>query len=193
MYLSPDFSDRLRNLRAARSLLYSLFLCRSCLLRNNRIREVFPKIGLPVKDRLRGGDSHLDHGIVRFRGGQRLHAEARLCHDIGKLHELSKFPENDYTDEDFAKAIFQLKKNFCDERINDVKTIGEKLYGKNKSKPSKTIQKTESVKVEVHNNNEKAGMDPNLKSHQQKVNPVVVLGLVAVVVIIVLVCLLVLK
>lgn len=101
--------------------------------------------------------------------------------------------KNDYTDEDFAKAIFQLKKNFCDERINDVKTIGEKLYGKNKSKPSKTMQKTESVKVEVHNNNEKAGMDPNLKSHQQKVNPVVVLGLVAVVVIIVLVCLLVLK
>ena len=24
---------------------------------------------------------------------------AAICHDIGKLHELSKFPENDYTDE----------------------------------------------------------------------------------------------
>lgn len=101
--------------------------------------------------------------------------------------------KNDYTDEDFAKAIFQLKKNFCDERINDVKTIGEKLYGDNKTKISKSVQKAESAKVEGQNNKAKAGVDPNLKSHQQKVNPVVVIGLVAVVVIIVLVRLLVLK
>lgn len=40
--------------------------------------------------------------------------------------------KTDFTDEDFARAVFELKKNFCDERIEDVKTIGKKLYVKKK-------------------------------------------------------------
>ena len=32
-----------------------------------------------------------------------------------------------FEDGDFAKALFELKKNFCDERIEDVKIIGKKL------------------------------------------------------------------
>ena len=32
-----------------------------------------------------------------------------------------------YTDEDFARAVFMLKKNFCKERIADVKKIGKAL------------------------------------------------------------------
>ena len=35
-----------------------------------------------------------------------------------------------YTDEDFARAVFMLKKNFCNERIADVKKIGKALYKK---------------------------------------------------------------
>lgn len=35
-----------------------------------------------------------------------------------------------YTDEDFKKAVYELEKNFCGERINDVKKIGKALYGK---------------------------------------------------------------
>ena len=35
-----------------------------------------------------------------------------------------------YTDEDFARAVFMLKKNFCKERIADVKKIGKALYKK---------------------------------------------------------------
>lgn len=51
-----------------------------------------------------------------------------------------------YNDEDFARAVFELKKNFCDERINDVKKIGKDLY---------------SSKENVNNKK-----DPNVKSHQ---------------------------
>ena len=35
-----------------------------------------------------------------------------------------------FTDDDFARAIFELKKNFCEERIKDVKTIGRALSSK---------------------------------------------------------------
>ena len=35
-----------------------------------------------------------------------------------------------YIDEDVARAVFMLKKNFCNERIADVKKIGKALYKK---------------------------------------------------------------
>lgn len=35
-----------------------------------------------------------------------------------------------FTDDDFARAVFELKKNFCQERIADVKKIGKALYSK---------------------------------------------------------------
>ena len=98
--------------------------------------------------------------------------------------------KKEYTDEDFARAIFQLKKNFCDERIKDVKTIGESLYG------SKKITSTEQIKTiskETSTKKRSAGTVPNAKSHQQKITPIVVIGLVAVVGIIILVCLLAMK
>ena len=37
-------------------------------------------------------------------------------------------PKEEYTDEDFALAVFELKRNFCPERIEDVKTVGRALY-----------------------------------------------------------------
>lgn len=47
--------------------------------------------------------------------------------------------KNTFTDEDFARAIFELKSNFCDERIEDVKTIGKKLYRKNSVKENPVV------------------------------------------------------
>ena len=44
-------------------------------------------------------------------------------------------PKEEFTLEDFGNAVFDLKNNFCDERIEDVKFIGKSMYG-NKSKSS---------------------------------------------------------
>ena len=55
-----------------------------------------------------------------------------------------------YTDEDFARAIFWLKKNFCQERIDDVKKIGKTLY-----------KRTEKIQAP-----QTTGTDPNAQSHQ---------------------------
>lgn len=40
-----------------------------------------------------------------------------------------------FTEDDFPMAILELKENFCDERIEDVKKIGRALYGKSEQKP----------------------------------------------------------
>ena len=59
-----------------------------------------------------------------------------------------------YTDEDFTRAIFMLKKNFCNERIEDVKKIGKTLYKKtvqkeqNKSNQNQTDNKEKESKKE---------------------------------------------
>lgn len=45
-----------------------------------------------------------------------------------KLFADKKDP-SEYTDEYYRDAIFELTENFCDERIEDVKTIGRTLYG----------------------------------------------------------------
>ena len=47
-------------------------------------------------------------------------------------------PSSEWTDRDFTDAIAELKMNFCDERINDVKKIGKKLY------PSKKCQEKQT-------------------------------------------------
>lgn len=80
-----------------------------------------------------------------------------------------------YTDDDFADAIFELKENFCDERIEDVKTIGKKLYG--------SSSRTEPVKTST---DEKPGTSPNLQGHQEKNNRTRIIILVAIIVIIIL-------
>lgn len=68
-------------------------------------------------------------------------------------------PEDEWDGDDFADAIAELKMNFCDERINDVKKIGKKLYPSGSSKGSaktseakatpKTAAKNETVKIRV--------------------------------------------
>ena len=78
---------------------------------------------------------------------------------------------------DFAKALFELKKNFCDERIEDVKIIGKKLYG---------LEEQPKKEEPVY-----CGTSPNRQSRQK--NSVLLLAGLAALMIIVLVVLLLLK
>ena len=92
---------------------------------------------------------------------------------------------SEFTDEDFAKAIFELKRNFCDERIQDVKTIGEKLYGK-KDVASKSVSEGNDYTMKRSS----VGTFPNHQSHQKNGSKAqMVIGLVAVVVIIIIILL----
>lgn len=85
--------------------------------------------------------------------------------------------KNNFTDEDFAKAIFELKKNFCDERIVDVKTIGKKLYG---NKPISNHAQEPYKQKSTYNNS--TGTSPNHNSHPRKKNivPAVVAGIAVI-------------
>lgn len=49
---------------------------------------------------------------------------------VGTLVSAGK---DSYTDADFARAVFELKRNFCKERIEDVKRIGIALYRKHEN------------------------------------------------------------
>ncbi|MBR1444347.1 MAG: hypothetical protein IJ583_12550 [Firmicutes bacterium] len=40
----------------------------------------------------------------------------------------TSYPDKNYNKEDFTKAVYELKKNFCKERIQDVKIIGRYVY-----------------------------------------------------------------
>lgn len=63
-----------------------------------------------------------------------------------------------YTDEDFTRAVFELKRNFCDERINDVKKIGRSLYKKSEPKV---------IDSSTANRNKDTGIIPNVQSHRE--------------------------
>lgn len=90
--------------------------------------------------------------------------------------------KSEFSDEDFAKAVFELKRNFCDARISDVETIGKSLYGGSISR--------EKVPVTELNASRTKGILPNQQSHQQSTNIIpIVIGLVAVVLIIILILL----
>lgn len=88
--------------------------------------------------------------------------------------ELVSANKDTFTDDDFARAVFELKDNFCQARIDDVKKIGKTLYKKGPVSTSTVKQKT--------------GVSPNPARHQaQKKFPKIVkivIGLVAVVVVI---------
>lgn len=81
-----------------------------------------------------------------------------------------------FTKDDFGAAVFELKENFCDERIEDVKKIGKALYSvKEQAKPEARQQTGQT----------KHGTDPNAESHQTN-NALLMAGLVAAAMIILL-------
>lgn len=95
-----------------------------------------------------------------------------------------------FTDEDFAMAVLELKENFCDERIQDVKTIGKKLYT---AKPEASKQNSKSPKETMPKTEKKEGANqekhPNQQSHQKE-NKSTVFKLVAVGIILLIIALL---
>ena len=76
-----------------------------------------------------------------------------------------------FTDEDYADAVFELKRNFCQERISDVKTIGKKLYG---------TQKPEGKKGQAP----KGENCPKEMGHQAQRKLGIIVGVVAIVVVV---------
>ena len=92
-----------------------------------------------------------------------------------------------FTDEDFAKAVFYLKGNFCDERIEDVKKIGKTLYASESKKSNKSLNAVNE------NKRSQTGKNPNQVSHQSKqdqnIKMFMPLGVMAII-IVVIICLL---
>lgn len=91
--------------------------------------------------------------------------------------------KSSFTDDDFAKAIFELKKNFCEERIEDVRAIGKALYS------SKVVENIAKPIPEVNKETSRDVQSPNASSHQRS-KFLLALGLVAVLAIIVILLLL---
>ena len=52
---------------------------------------------------------------------------AAICHDIGKIHELSEFPENDYTDEGQLIGHIVIGTMMVDEKIRTITGFPPKL------------------------------------------------------------------
>lgn len=78
--------------------------------------------------------------------------------------ELVSTGKSTFTDEDFARAVFEFKRNFCKERIADVKKIGTALY----------------KKAPISSNTKGTGTSPNAECHQTtKLNKLKIAGLVA--------------
>lgn len=78
-----------------------------------------------------------------------------------------------FTNKDFARAIFEMKGNFCDERIEDVKKIGRALYGAKSSQYTESIPEGKEIQGAVDRT------DPNAESHRQKQVSKALIGLVA--------------
>lgn len=95
--------------------------------------------------------------------------------DNGELLS-KKINSGNITEDDFEEAVYNLKFNFCKERIDDVKKLGRYLYDKNKSYKS-TVSDTS-----IGGNQGKKSQS----HHQKKVNPkedktcLVVAGIVTV-------------
>lgn len=90
--------------------------------------------------------------------------------------------KSEFEDEDFTRAVFELKNNFCDDRIKDVMIIGKTLYGK---KVNTSTQKPDTSKqVETQ------GKNPNQSSHRKNNEVMVIGGLVAVAIIVIVIAIL---
>ena len=63
-------------------------------------------------------------------------------HLVGNLISSEK---TNYSEDDFADAIFMLKKNFCKERIEDVKKIGKAVYGNSSHSISSNVSKQKLI------------------------------------------------
>lgn len=93
---------------------------------------------------------------------------------IGELPVSSQ--KSSFTEDDFGAAVFELKENFCNERIEDVKKIGKALY---------SVKEQAKLETRRQMGQTKHGTDPNAESHQTN-NALLMAGLVAATMIILL-------
>lgn len=94
--------------------------------------------------------------------------------------------KTEFDEDDFTRAVFELKRNFCDERIKDVETIGKKLYGKKdiqkETYTSGSVKKTQERALYREDINRNVGNSefPNLQSRQPNNTAKIVIGVVAI-------------
>lgn len=95
--------------------------------------------------------------------------------------------KTEFDEDDFTRAVFELKRNFCDERIKDVETIGKKLYGKkviqNEASTNRVEKQTQgrAPQEPTVNRNVESGEFPNSQSHQPYDTGKMIIGAVAIV------------
>lgn len=95
--------------------------------------------------------------------------------------------KTEFTDDDFADAVFELKENFCDERIADVKNIGRVLYGKEtRQDPCNTGSNQSGKRTDNTHSSVEKRADPNLGSRSHKRVIALVVCVAAVILIIIL-------
>lgn len=92
--------------------------------------------------------------------------------------------KNVYTEDDFTRAVYELKKNFCDERIEDVKKIGKSLYGNRKEKVVKQAPDIQEKSNRIY---------PKVQDHQNEKNKIMFAVLVVIIIVILIICILALQ
>ena len=99
--------------------------------------------------------------------------------DEALVGELVSAGKTTFTKEDFTRAVFELKNNFCDERIADVKMIGKSVYPKPAAQPNLSRSAT--------TNPAKKNTPKNSQSHRGKKStnlPMAIIFLIIVVLIV---------
>lgn len=77
-----------------------------------------------------------------------------------------------------------MKKNFCDERIEDVKKIGKSLYGNRKEKVVKQAPDIQEKSNRIY---------PKVQDHQNEKNKIMFAVLVVITIVILIICILALQ
>lgn len=80
--------------------------------------------------------------------------------------------KSEYTDEDFSKAIFYLRKNFCKERLMDVQKIGQDLY-------KEKVSEIESNQKQQGQNYAQQNFSNDNKKKEKKIAIAIGVGIVA--------------
>lgn len=98
-----------------------------------------------------------------------------------KSHSIGK--DQKITEKDFGDAVFDLKQNFCTERIEDVKKLGKHLYGAAENKVSENTKPIASIS-KVTGNSVKQKNAPSRHKNKNLKLLITVAGVAAVVTII---------
>ncbi|MPQ43551.1 hypothetical protein [Clostridium tarantellae] len=91
--------------------------------------------------------------------------------------------DGNYSEDDFAEAVYELEKNFCKERIDFVEKIGRSLYGIS----MQNVNSKNVIKGEDENNGKKSVVQKNsastqIKASKDKKNLAIGIGIAVVVI-----------